>query len=152
MKGLERVAADRRHLVARQVRCSTGFTWGMAMDGAARVVPLGVRGGASIVAVKAAPMPADLPDRLMAWLVARGPHRPLPSEAGLMQALGVDGEDSGAQWMAAAWARLERREAVRLVRGRPGVFPGEWLVRLKACGTLLRTAGAPLAWAEGGAK
>jgi hypothetical protein len=28
VRGLERVAADRRHLVAAQVRCSTGFTQG----------------------------------------------------------------------------------------------------------------------------
>jgi len=147
MRGLERVAADRRELVARQVRCSTGFTWGAAVGGEARIVPVGARGGATIVAAKARPMPQDLPDRLMAWLEARGPDRPLPTEAGLMQALGIDGDDACEQWMAAAWARLERRDAAHMKRGRPGVFPGQWLVRLSGCGTVLRTAGAPMAWA-----
>ena len=37
MRGLERVAADRRHLIAAQVRCSTGFTWGMVVEGVAKL-------------------------------------------------------------------------------------------------------------------
>lgn len=38
IKGLERVAADRRHLIAQQVRCSTGYTWGRAEAGVAKIV------------------------------------------------------------------------------------------------------------------
>jgi hypothetical protein len=152
MRGLERVAADRRAAIARQVRCSTGFTLGVAVNGEARISPMGVRSGARIVAAQARAMPVDLPDRLLAWLMARAVTRRLPREAVLLDALGVADDAEGAGWMAAAWARLEKREAVRLVRGRPGVFPGEWLVRIKACGTVLRTDGAPMAWAEAGAR
>lgn len=152
MRGLERVAADRRHLVAMQVRCSTGFTWGRAVNGEAQIAPVGASGGARIVAQPAAPMPADLPDRLMAWLEARDAAPKLPREVAVMEALGVPDTAEGAGWWAAAWARLERRDAVRLMRGRRDMFLGEWLVRLLASGKVLRSAGAPMAWAgsEGG--
>ena len=33
---LAKIALDRRHLVAAQVRCSTGFTHGVAVEGEAR--------------------------------------------------------------------------------------------------------------------
>lgn len=39
--GLEKVAADRRHLIAAQVRASTGFTWGRSEGGVARIVLAG---------------------------------------------------------------------------------------------------------------
>jgi hypothetical protein len=148
MRGLERVAADRRAAIARQVRCSTGFTYGVAVNGEARIAAVGFGAPARLVAREAAKMPVDLPDRLLAWLEAREPHRHLPREAVLMERLQVADTAEGAGWMAAAWARLEKRAAVRLVRGRPGWFAGEWLVRLIVRDTVLRTAGAPVVWGE----
>lgn len=50
--GLEKVAADRRHLIAAQVRTSTGFTWGRSEAGLARIVALGPRPAAPLAMVQ----------------------------------------------------------------------------------------------------
>lgn len=52
MRGLERIAADRRHLIARQVRCSTGFTWGVAGDVGAVVAGVAPRERATARALR----------------------------------------------------------------------------------------------------
>jgi hypothetical protein len=139
MRGLDRIAADRRHLVAAQVRCSTGFTWGRAVEGRAVVgVP---RHGASLSPM----MPADLPPRLMAWLAARSTAVWLPPEAALPRLLGIEGPFAS-QHLAVAWAQLGVTHLVQVKRGRGDAWPGEWLVA--ATGRVHRSVGAPMAWAE----
>jgi hypothetical protein len=148
MRGLDRVAADRRALVASQVRCSTGFTWGRAVAGVAHVMVPGP-GGTLRAPVRAKrAMPADLPERLMTWLRERDRRRFLPAEGALPDALGVGGADEGPAWVAAAWAALELRGAVRVHRGRRTSFAGQWLVLVVETGAVHRTDGAPIAWAE----
>jgi len=144
MRGLERVAADRRALVARQVRTSTGFTWGRTTDGVARIAPLGVTGRAQT----ARRMPHDLPERLLAWVRGRSRSMFLPHEAALLELLGIDREPHAVAWLAEAWSVLEARGAVRVRRGARANFPGEWLVVLCSSGAVHRSGGAPMAWVE----
>lgn len=140
MRGLDRIAADRRHLVAAQVRCSTGFTWGRCVEGRAVVgVP---RHGAALSAA----MPADLPARLLAWLAGRSPAVWLPAEAAVPGLLGIAGPFA-AQHLAVAWAQLGTTHLVQVVRGRGDAWPGEWMVAER--GRVHRSRGAPMAWAEG---
>jgi hypothetical protein len=148
MRGLDRVAADRRALVACQVRCSTGFTWGRAVGGVAQVMVPGSGGTLRAPLRAKRGMPADLPERLMAWLRGRDRRRSLPAEGALPEALGVGMADEGPAWVAAAWAALELRGAVRVMRGRRTSFAGEWLVVLADSGAVHRSEGAPMAWAE----
>jgi hypothetical protein len=144
MRGLERIAADRRHLVAAQVRCSTGFTWGRASDGRA---VLAMPGPKREMRVRA--MPASLPDVLLAWLARRPVSVFLPREADLPELLRLD--PVAAEHLPAAWGVLAQRGVVRVRRGRAGSWQGEWLVAEMPAGRVHRSAGAPIQWAEGGA-
>jgi hypothetical protein len=143
MRGLERIAADRRHLVAAQVRCSTGFTQGRVVDGRA-VVAVPRR-----IALPAATMPVELPGRLLGWVAARSPAVFLPPEADLAELLGLDGAAAG--YLATAWGVLAQRGQVRVRRGRAGAWPGQWMVWEAQGARLHRSAGAPMAWAADGA-
>ena len=139
MRGLDRIAADRRHLVAAQVRCSTGYTQGRAVDGRA-VLDMPRRGAALSPA-----MPADLPGRLLAWLEARSTGVWLPAEAALPALLDIAGPFA-AQHLAVAWAQLGVTHPVTLKRGRGDAWAGEWMVVER--GRVHRSRGAPMAWAE----
>jgi hypothetical protein len=145
MRGLDRIAADRRHLVASQVRCSTGFTWGRAAEAGAVIA---VPGKAAAVLPSA--MPGWLVERLLRFVRQRSAAILLPAEAELPGILGLRGPMAEA-WLAAAWGVLAQRGAVRIRRGSARAWSGEWLVVDVVAGRVHRTAGAPMAWVGDGA-
>jgi GcrA cell cycle regulator len=94
-------------------------------------------------------MPADLPQRLLAWLARRDWRVRAGGEAEVLQQLGLTAAGARAEgWMATAWAVLAARGEVRVRRGGADGWAGEWLAVLVASGAVHRSAGAPLAWGE----
>lgn len=162
VRGLERVAADRREIIAAQVRCSTGFTQGRAPLGAGAVVPAAVPGLSRPVAAEDGAEdrgePLSRGGRFARWLVAPclaavalallgGPGRAAPPAVG--------SEDHRLMAPHAAWIQGLRRGGVsccdmsdgrpveaRIV-ARPGGGSG-WQVRFRP-GSL---AAAPVGWVD----
>lgn len=157
MRGLERIAADRRHLVAQQVRCSTGFTWGRRVaDGAAAVVTRPPQ----VVAVPAVPARSQAEARGEAAARARDLHRLLlrwpagdylPPATEIARLLGCSQGTHGNQAVervARAFLALEIDGVLVSVAGSRERFRGERMVRLREGGRLLRTEGAPAFWEQ----
>ncbi len=152
MRGLERIAADRRHLIAAQVRCSTGFTWGLVKaQGEAPAVPKlrpGPPPGPSMAAVKAEA--ATRAAKLLALLEAWPESEPLELATALARRLGLPegGRNNHAvDAVARAFLVLEAQGALRSIAGSREQCRGERMVRLRS-GRVLRTPGAPPFWAQ----
>jgi hypothetical protein len=147
MKGLEKVARDRRAVIAAQVRTSTGYTAGRVQDGAA-VVPVLRPAGAPrhqvVAAVKPSPFlkSADLLALLRGWPEGV----PLPRTAELGALLRIDPAVDGGvgKKLSAAFTSLFKAGATRTLtqQGRGG----ERAVWLVAERRVLMTEGAPLHW------
>ena len=148
VRGLERIAEDRRHLIARQVRVSSGFTWGR--EGSAGAVAAGVAPAVrrSVPEGEAATMPQAL-GRLARLLRGWPEGEPLPSPQGLALRAGLatDHESSVAvHRLVRALAALQAAGVVRTVAGTRDAFMGQRVVLLCESGRLLRTEGAPAHW------
>ncbi len=152
MKGLERIAAERRHLIAAQVRCSTGFTWGRQQVEAGRaVVPL-LRprpavvlsdDGAAGIAVRV----ARLARLLRGW--PEGEVLPAPGELAAQAGMAPDHEPHVAlQRLSRAFVALEEAGVLRTVAGGRDGYTRERLVLLRESGRVLRTARAPDHWLD----
>jgi hypothetical protein len=147
IKGLEKVARDRRAVIAAQVRTSTGYTAGRVVDGGA-VVPLLRQAGAprrqALSAAKFSPFlkSADLLALLRGWPEGV----PLPRTAELGALLRIDPAVDGGvgKKLSAAFTSLFEAGATRTLtqQGRGG----ERAVWLVAERRVLMTEGAPLHW------
>ena len=148
MRGLERVAADRRHIIAAQVRCSTGFTQLPVRGAAGPVRPRPEAADAAAQAARDSGEAVVRNGRFARWLVA-------PCMAlGLwvLPALGAPpapgSEDHRVLSPHADWIHSLRRGGVSccdMSDGRPveaRIVGGVWQVRFRP-GSL---AGAPVGW------
>ena len=153
MRGLERIAADRRHLVAQQVRCSTGFTWGRAgSPGAAPVVEQPRKGRIVVdsqreARAQAAQRAAKLLEVLRAWPAgaALGSATALARELGLE--VGQNGNEA-VEAVARAFLKLQMLGALRTVCGDRQSFRGQRAVLLTGSGRMLCTANVPPFWLD----
>ena len=158
---LGRIAADRRHLFAAQVRrVASGYTEGRLVEGQAVLPCLSPRGpafshatasraGSAAPRERAAPKAphVPLPDRLAALLLpallAWPDDEPLPAPRGLLALLEWhrDGDVFGA--LARAYDVLQADGHIRTIAGGRGQYHGERAIRLLATGRILATAGCP---------
>jgi hypothetical protein len=158
IRGLEKVAVDRRHLVAQQVRCSTGYTVGHVVDGVARLRPLGVTERVAHRAVRAPDAEAgpaytllmtDLPGRLLAALRRWSRDQFLPAPGELAAAAGfANGVDDGLarQRLSQAFNALARERVLVTIAGTPDAWRGQRMVLLLDDKRVLRTQDAPAFW------
>lgn len=142
--GLDRVAADRRAVIAAQVRCSTGYTQGRLRDGEAVVPPLR-RAAVPMVAPAAVPG-AVVASRLLALLCALDADAALPRVAEWFGALGIADSAGPSAAVAAAFEALAAQGAIEMVAGTRDVFPGARVVRVLVTGRRHATQGAPAHW------
>lgn len=152
MRGLERIAADRRHLVARQVRCSTGFTWGRAGEaGLGAVVARPVPEVAQTI-VRQADARAEASARagaLLLFLRSLPEGSFLPSATEIARVLKFTDRkhgNEGTTRVAGAFLALESKKLLVSAAGGRERFRGERMVLLREPARLLRTEGAPAFW------
>jgi len=160
MRGLERVARDRRHLVAAQVRCSTGFTTGHAVDGIGRLRAAGVWAGPAIRAAMLPPvvvLPSPEPGArrsnaaaLLAVLEVWPEGEPLGTltEMAHRAGFGRDASSSSAYHASNALDLLIADRALVMTVGTRQAWHGERALLLRASGRLLATVRAPSFWAK----
>ncbi len=151
IRGLERVAADRRHLIAQQVRCSTGFTWGrIAVDGARAVVARPPRAQASLADARTA---AEARARELHRLLLGWPEGNfLPPATDLARLLGCSQGTHGNQAVdrvARAFTTLQTQGVLATMAGSRDQFRGQRMVLLRKPARMLRTEGAPAFWEHG---
>lgn len=154
MRGLERIAADRRHLVAQQVRCSSGFTWGrVGAAGVPAVVPRPVPAVAQAI-VRQADARAEAAaraGRLLLFLRALPEGSFLPPATEIARLLAFSAAvrgNEGIDRVAAAFVALEARGLLLSVAGGRERFRGHRMVLLREPARLLRTEGAPAFWEQ----
>lgn len=152
MKGLERIAADRRHLIAAQVRCSTGYTWGRAGAPGSAPVVAGVKptlraAGPSRVEARAAAV--SRAQKLLALLHAWPEGEPLAAATELGRRLGLvdmPHANDAVEAVARSFLKLEVEGALVSIAGTRERFRGQRAVLLAHPRRLLRTADAPAFW------
>lgn len=138
MRGIDRIAADRRHLVAG-IKVASGYS-----DPGRVAVPVLQAIG------PAAPGPADVPARLLARLLAWPPAVRLPSMTQLGVALGGEVDPVPQTTVRRAFDALICRGVVEMARAAGPAGPSPvWAVRIVASGVVLLSERAPAAWADG---
>lgn len=152
MRGLERIAADRRHLVAQQVRVSSGFTWGResVVGNIAAVERLrpAVRDSARWER-KGQEERAAQAGQLLALLKAWPDNTALAPSADLGRRLsGLENASSkdAAYAVTSALTKLEADGHLVSISGTRDRFRGERVVLLRQSSRILRTPGAPAFW------
>lgn len=154
MKGLEKVAADRRATIARQVRVvSSGYTWGRAGEAGAAAVVQRARPieKPEVAARRAAREEAvQVAGQLLALLRAWPEDEVLASATELGRRLGLPPVPGNAsiEKVAAAFRRLQGLGALVTVSGGRQDFRGQRAVLLREPRRLLQTAHAPAFWAQ----
>lgn len=144
MRGLERVARDRRALIAAQVRVSTGFTWGVCVDGEARIAGTATRRPMLVAVPKVeAPRVPARAAQLLAVLGRMNGAGPLPRTTALAELAGIEAVEVRRGLAALALAGL-----VREIHGESGLEIGERVVLLVETGRVLATEFAPAVWRE----
>lgn len=134
------VAHDRCAEIARQLRCSTGFSQGR--------VPVAPRPRAA--AMKPAPSepPPGAAQRLLAWLRTLPPGTTLPAAPEIAAEIGIGGTDTSRQVRGAIRRLAESGVIVTIAGDGGGVWGGQRVILLVAEDLAFLSAKAPRNWAE----
>lgn len=154
MRGLEKVAADRREAIARQVRVvSSGFTWGRLPAGGAMAVVARLQPALKAAAPSQAEARAEAvrrAERLLDLLRAWPAEEPLASATELGRRLGMAEARGNAvvEAVGRAFLRLEADGVLLSVSGTRERFRGQRAVLLREPRRLLQTPDAPAFWEQ----